>query len=679
MTFINNLDCVCYVNVNLLNDVDLYELKYIIDEKENSLYLSNKGNYVIPLNPLETIVLQDIENIKYDVIKQDSFLLDSINDFKIKTFQTADIYPIIRQRDYLFDDLKEQTGYNLYKIIKRIYSTCLYYKKNKTEELLNDITYSLDYFIKYYNGKENYVGNWWEYEIGIPKLLLEILIMLFNELGITRVIEYSNILNFYCADAKYIFYRRNYPNINRELATYANLADNIYVAALKSILTNDRKQLNDLYYLISNCLDTVNSDDGFYEDGSFIQHKNIAYNGSYGEVLLSSLTKVLTIFVNLKYNCDGYFIKIRKHIVKSFLPFIFDGFIVDSVRGRAASRRHKDGYYSFEIINNCIQELLKMSKSSNYLIHPESTCVFNYMDRFVKKNRQYYISINSNSQYISSYESINGENILGSYSGNFTIDLYFKGLNYKDNFIKQNCLYRIGSTNILKLETENNCKNNQTMGVRSKELINTLYIQNHKIKSYESKIILPNSIVCIGSKISSNEEYISNIYTKFVQDKVRINCSNDYIVETFTEEMDYLSINKTEESHKVLVTGNRYYLKNPSNYSYQLCLNNNIDMYKIVMMTNKHIIQSPDVLFINSFDDEQITYKNITFKGIFSAIITNKNDCYVVEISSGSRSCVKLKFIIAGYTADLDNNEIIIENEMQICKKFTKVNFNNRK
>ena len=37
----------------------------------------------------------------------------------------------------------------------------------------------------------------------------------------------------------------------------------------------------------------VSSGDGFYKDGSFIQHTDIAYTGSYGSVLLTRSANIL--------------------------------------------------------------------------------------------------------------------------------------------------------------------------------------------------------------------------------------------------------------------------------------------------------------------------------------------------------------------------------------------------
>ena len=68
-----------------------------------------------------------------------------------------------------------------------------------------------------------------------------------------------------------------------------------YYVLLRGVLGKDEQSIVKARTAISSAFPYVTSGDGFYEDGSFIQHGNIAYTGSYGSVLLGDISKLLTI------------------------------------------------------------------------------------------------------------------------------------------------------------------------------------------------------------------------------------------------------------------------------------------------------------------------------------------------------------------------------------------------
>lgn len=691
MKYSNNGD-VKILSIYLNQDSDIFNLKYKIDDKESIIVLSNKGYYNIYLGHFNFFEIEECEKVDFNIINIDEDYEEFYEKYNIELNIIED-FKNMKTDSNLYSDLDLKNPSDLYMAFKRILNMAHHIKNNNDDSYIDDLKYALFVlFNKYYNGVENYTGNWWFYEIGIPKCINEILILVKKYFTEDEIYKYLNTERFYIQDAKYIFYRRNYPDLYREEATYANLADNIYICLLRAILQHNKKELDYLFDLVSKTIKYTNYGDGFYIDGGFIQHNNIPYTASYGEVLLNSVSKIIEIFYLIGYDCQSYVEHIYTLIHKSFIPFLYDGKAVESVRGRAVSRVKKNSGYSYRTILSAIKRL--------NLIHPNSDIeayikneeidkyyedysnAYNSIDRFIFRNNNYLISINANSKYIANYESINGENLLGDYSSNFTYELIFKNKEKTIFNILRNPYYRCGSTNSFIKEEPNITINNKiTAGVSLNNYLNTCYHQNGDVKGYFSKIVMPNSILAIGSEINSENEYISSIYSfdnKYemvngklvINDNLIINTDNEYKIETIIDHISPYDININQSKEKLDIRQTRVYIENPKDYEYQIYpyyLGVNDD-YKVIRKDTTHVVCTNDYLFINSFEEELVIINDISFKGRFSAILHfNQNEIQLV-LSTGKRSDYNVLFKIDNYdiissTVAHDRYSFIIEDE----------------
>ncbi|MGB8941072.1 MAG: hypothetical protein WCD21_12685 [Streptomyces sp.] len=127
------------------------------------------------------------------------------------------------------------------------------------------------------------------------------------------------------------------------------------IVALRGLLARDaatltlaRDGLSDVRDKGKNSLFTyVTSGDGFYEDGSFVQHGSVAYTGTYGSVLLGSAGQLIALLADSEWAVTDPKTSILYEAVdRTFSPVVFDGLMMDAVRGRATSREkapdHKD-------------------------------------------------------------------------------------------------------------------------------------------------------------------------------------------------------------------------------------------------------------------------------------------------------------------------------------------------
>ncbi|GAL06165.1 hypothetical protein JCM19237_1810 [Photobacterium aphoticum] len=77
---------------------------------------------------------------------------------------------------------------------------------------------------------------------------------------------------------------------------------------------------------IPTTLEPVTSGNGFYRDGSFLQHVNIPYMGGYGLVLLNGIARVLDAAQHTGLDVsDPRYALVDTYLLRSLLPFMYRG------------------------------------------------------------------------------------------------------------------------------------------------------------------------------------------------------------------------------------------------------------------------------------------------------------------------------------------------------------------
>ena len=274
-------------------------------------------------------------------------------------------------------------------------------------------------------------GNWWFWEIGSPRALLDICVLLRAELPDADLTDYLATVNWYCPDAD-----RRIKFGNAE--TGANRADKALIVALAGLLGGDgdrvalaRDGLSDVRDGGANSLFAyVTAGDGFHEDGSFIQHDTIAYTGSYGVTLLTSVAEILALLHGSPWEVtDPGLSVVFDAVERSYLPFLFEGRMMDAVRGRAISRQHsRDRDIGADTLDTI--RLLATVAPAEYAerwsrpARPDGFRVFGAMDRVVHHRPRWAAALSLSSERIARYECGNGENLHGWYTGDGMLYIY---------------------------------------------------------------------------------------------------------------------------------------------------------------------------------------------------------------------------------------------------------------
>ncbi|MEU8701375.1 polysaccharide lyase 8 family protein [Streptomyces sp. NPDC048680] len=312
-------------------------------------------------------------------------------------------------------------------------------------------------------------GNWWFWEIGAPRALMDCCVLLRGLLSTGDLTDYLSVVDRFCPDADR---RTNSPTLSE---TGANRTDKAVIVALRGLLGRDADKVASARDALSDVRDSgrnslfryTSSGDGFYEDGSFVQHDVVAYTGSYGTVLLGGAAWLLSLLADSPWAvADPKVAVMYEAVERSFVPVVFDGLMMDAVRGRAVSREragdHRDGAAAvaailllasgapasyadrwralakgwltrnrttpFAALATLPQLALAKAVLDDRDIHAGARTTGSFvladMDRVVHRRPGWACALSLSSKRISAYEAGNGENLHGWYTGDGMTYLY---------------------------------------------------------------------------------------------------------------------------------------------------------------------------------------------------------------------------------------------------------------
>jgi hyaluronate lyase len=309
------------------------------------------------------------------------------------------------------------------------------------------------------------VGNWWEWEIGIPTAVTDLVLLLQPELDAERPGLAARLI----AAIDRFTHRA-------DVGTAANTVWRSHVVALNAIAARDAAQLESARRAVPPTFEDVTSGDGFHADGSFIQHDDLAYTGGYGRDMLFRAALMIYLLDGSPWAlATAEWAKLRARIDTAYAPVMYRGALMDTVRGRNISRAALSDIKSGQQIIHALLYLGEVEgggdlrgKAKSWIaaqsriydvfaydpklpaywltpftarlvsqairdkavtIAPEPTGAFLFpaMDRAVFRHGDTAIAVAMNSARIANYESVNGENLEGWYGAQGTTFVYAPG------------------------------------------------------------------------------------------------------------------------------------------------------------------------------------------------------------------------------------------------------------
>ncbi|MER5956232.1 polysaccharide lyase 8 family protein [Streptomyces sp. NPDC001893] len=227
--------------------------------------------------------------------------------------------------------------------------------------LLRGVDWMLDH--RYGPGFARF-DNDWDWEIGCALALNDAAVLLHDVLGADRLTRVTSAARHYTPD----------PNLwraDRQIATGANRVWICTVVAVNAVLRDDadalarvRDALSDVEGAGANSVLAFNDDqtgtgEGFYSDGSFLQHYKHPYNGGYGKELLGNLSRLLHLLAATPWDVtDPDVANVRRWVTEGFDPLMARGDMLAPVCGREIARSSKQGHVSAQTVIEAVLRLL---------------------------------------------------------------------------------------------------------------------------------------------------------------------------------------------------------------------------------------------------------------------------------------------------------------------------------
>lgn len=201
-------------------------------------------------------------------------------------------------------------------------------------------------FATHYNQAMTFYDNWWDWQIGTPKKLGNIVALMYEEFNSNQIQQYLATIDHFTPDPTTRL--RADGSVSTTPETGANRLDKAYVVAMRGIIGKSSAKIGQGRDAISASLLYVTTDDGFYIDGSFIQHHYVPYQAGYGMVLLDDMASLINLLKDSQWQVtDPNIANVYNWAEQNFRPFVYDGAFMDAVKGRGISRQfgndHRQG------------------------------------------------------------------------------------------------------------------------------------------------------------------------------------------------------------------------------------------------------------------------------------------------------------------------------------------------
>nr|WP_290370760.1 polysaccharide lyase family 8 super-sandwich domain-containing protein [Ruania suaedae] len=432
-------------------------------------------------------------------------------------------------------------------------------------DLRSDLQGALWFLSGQYRADRGRPGNWWFWEIGLPRQLADTLILLGDDAPAEAVDLLIAAIRFHAPDPNV---RRDYPTLKE---TGANRVDKALSCIMRGLIDEDvddvilgRDALSDVAGDGANSVfGRVTSGDGFYDDGSFVQHGYLPYSGTYGGVAITGVAEVLALLAGSEWAVtDPDVNNLFESIDLTFAPFQWDVRTMDTTRGRAVSRQQGQDFHSGFAIASAVLVLadsapeadatryqamvkgwlertedqplatntqtlaatarsLAVAENDDVTAAGPRTGTTNtyHQERIVHHRGDWAAVVNTSSSRIGRYEWGNRENNLGWYQGDGMMFLYHRedSAQYSADFWPTVDPYALPGTTVTGEERESGlgdgtgiprAQNAYAGGLTLAGELGTtaMDLQNFSdnLRANKSWFYLPDRVVCVGSGITDS-------------------------------------------------------------------------------------------------------------------------------------------------------------------------------
>lgn len=208
--------------------------------------------------------------------------------------------------------------------------------------LLADVLAGLETWnrVVYNEDQPEYDKLWWQWEIGASRPLASACTLLYDHIPAEARERYLAAIDHFVPDPRY-----NYlPGDPRQvISTGANRIDLCQAMMVRGVAGDRADLVTKARDALAETFVFSDRGDGVYRDGSFIQHKWIAYNGGYGMVFLAGNLRQLVLLTGSPWDLTeaerGFLFEITE---RAYIPLIHNAQMPSMVKGRTLSRHEVD-------------------------------------------------------------------------------------------------------------------------------------------------------------------------------------------------------------------------------------------------------------------------------------------------------------------------------------------------
>lgn len=411
-----------------------------------------------------------------------------------------------------------------------------------------------------YNKSRRVIGNWWDYEIGTPRAINNTLSLMHAYFSKEEIEKYTEGIEYFVPDSTRFRVTQNDPFD----AIGGNLIDMGRVKIISGLLRKNDEEIQKTVDAIQKVFVLVKEGQGFYADGSYIDHTNVAYTGAYGNVLIDGFSQLLPIIQASKSPLPSEKLNVVRHwIDKAFLPLIVHNELMDMSRGRSISRSNSEDHVTsvevlrgvvriFDVFEESYQKSLKsevktilkedtfypvnnnlksygdianveklLGDSSVSLIQrPTKLSLFNHMDKvsYYNAKKDFGFGISMHSSRTQNFEMMNKENRKAWYTADGMTYLYNGDIaQYSQHYWPTVNPYYLSGTTVLNREVRKPIDLGSTMSSsfvgasKANESYGSVAMdfesQLKSLQAHKAWFICDDQIVALGTAISSADSH----------------------------------------------------------------------------------------------------------------------------------------------------------------------------
>lgn len=376
--------------------------------------------------------------------------------------------------------------------------------------------------IAWWGEKKPYCPNWWHNDIGAPKKLTAVLLMIYDELSDEEIATGLNVLE-----------RSKFGRTGQNKAWLAgnNLMKGLLIGD-DELVVKARDQLAEEII--------ITDDEGIQKDWSFHQHGPQIQFGNYGLAYAEGLSFWFRVLDGTPYMFTDSQRKILENmILKGICQSVWNGVMdpsfcgrqvfIDSGRGKAfslsvaAQNMASLAGESSQMFNDIALNMLIPQSCPDRLRGP---VYFWRSDCGIYRARDWYASIRMHSERTIGFEYTNNENLLANFSADGALLLMQHGREYENIFahwdwrkIPGTTAYEDGKPIKCPFSDEDKKNRSRHVGGLAKDSImcTTMELERDGLHALKSNFFFSDIVVSLGADIRASNPEISRITTSLDQ------------------------------------------------------------------------------------------------------------------------------------------------------------------